>query len=345
MPRVEKNNKRKLFVLVNLNRNETKTIEKIFSQVPKGFWIWISLILDSHDLAKSIEDLAKFGFQYPYITDITPLGKQIEHSISLSRLNDSKMIDPYQTILYAKYVLKQYKTHGGKGCSVFSRFSEDALKFLNDSCYNGYTENKDGSSSQKEIGGVLRVIKIEKGEDESDNIFVIGVDKKRIEYGIEEEIDLDPTRYNFHSHPKSAYVKHNVTTAWPSVTDFLGYLGLGNSTIFHCVVSLEGIYIISFSDYWVKRITEKENSEMINFIKKNLDLKYSNSMSPFQFAKKVNHILYKNHPIFIVKFLPWGNEVRTVFSVSYAGTKSSKSECETCIPTEDLLSRYMFFQK
>ena len=61
--------------------------------------------------------------------------------------------------------------------------------------------------------------------------------------GIEEEVDAVLNRYNFHTHPREAYIRNNVVKGWPSAQDYLGFIDLDGNTIFHSVITLEGVYI------------------------------------------------------------------------------------------------------
>jgi len=273
--------------------------------------VWVCLPMEINKsgdvLSNCLDVLIEKGFDHPYITDESPFKVKIPHSLALV-YNHKKRSDNRRILLETLYVLQQYKQ---KGCSVHCRFDSTAIKFLKKASDMGHTKNGDNTVSQKEISGELKVIDVIEGND--DTIFVIGVDKKSITHGVEEEVTVTSTRYNFHSHPREAYVRHSVEKAWPSLTDYLGYLKLGKNTIFHVVATLEGLYIMSFSSYWVNKLDKLSKG----FIEQKYDIDHKERYNPFQYVNHVNNIKYKGHPIYILKFLPWGS-ASSIFSVSYS---------------------------
>ena len=62
---------------------------------------------------------------------------------------------------------------------------------------------------------------------------------------------LPPGMYNFHSHPREAYETANVKFGWPSAQDYVGFLMafLEDGTVMHLVTTIEGMYIMSMSEY------------------------------------------------------------------------------------------------
>lgn len=193
-------------------------------------------------------------------------------------------------------------------CNLSVKFSVDAINFLSNASKNmGFVKNK-----QKEISGEMTV------NISKDNTFIIDVDKNSIKSGNEENVSVSFSRYNFHSHPKQAYEKNNVKNAWPSGNDFLGFYELRNHTIFHCVITLEGVYIISFSKYWCNKL----DSINRNFIKNNYEIYYTDNLTPKQFVKKVNSIKYKGHPVFKVIFLDW-KSIKNKFEINFSKLNNS----------------------
>lgn len=262
--------------------------------------IWVCIPLQSKHFDNHISLLINLKFQHPYITDKTPCDQSMKHSMAMSvHLNEKEKEsqDVINVQNAVKYALEQYKNNE---CKIECKFDDEAIKFLQQASDMGHTKG-----IQKEITGKLYVKKV-------NLVFVIGVDKK-IEIGEEESVSIAPSRYNFHSHPREAYVRHSVKNAWPSLTDYLGFLQLGNNTIFHCVAGLEGVYIMSFGSHWVsklKKIDKKFISDHYDFTKER------NTESPLEYTKKINSILYHGYPIFNVKFLPW-EMCNTIFSVFY----------------------------
>jgi hypothetical protein len=69
----------------------------------------------------------------------------------------------------------------------------------------------------------------------------------KISKGNGSETDFINSEYTFHTHPTEAYIEYNCELGWPSSDDYMAFVdGFLNFTcIFHCVVTLEGIYIIN----------------------------------------------------------------------------------------------------
>lgn len=270
------------------------------------------------------------GFHSPYITNKLPTGENIYTSLSISRLNKEKEVE-HNINIYHKVsdILRQ---KDDMCCTINTRFSNDAINFLKSASKLGHTKNKDGSSSQKEISGELIVSKIVKENEKI--IYIIDVDKRSIQSGGEENVDVNPTRYNFHSHPEEAYVRHSVHKAWPSATDYLGFLQLGLNTIFHTVATIEGLYIISFTCHWGKSLNKVDKK----FIKKHYKIKHTEKHTPEQYCNFVNNIKYKNYPIFKVQYLSW-EKAREIINVYYPKIAMS------CMPTGNILSSFKKLHK
>ena len=302
----------------------TSVIDILNHNLDTRMQLWVMVPISRSNFISCVQHFADNGFTNPYITGKTIFGKKIQHSVALSRRNTTGVsFNAQRTLLNVMYILQQYRS---LGCSMYAQFNHKAISFLRKTSGMGHTKNGDGKISQKELGGALHVEKIVK--ERGKIVFVMGVHEHNVSPGSEEEIHISATRYNFHSHPEEAYVRHGVTKAWPSLTDFLGYLKLGNETIFHCVASIEGIYIMSFGEYWVNHLSKISKK----FIETHYDIDHARKMTPFQFTVFVNRIKYKGYPIYKVKFIPWG-VARTIFSVTY------KKDGLTCSPSEKITTR------
>jgi len=266
---------------------------------------WIAFPLVLPKFMNVLNSCIKNGFGNPVIVDTTPSGKKIVHSLSLTKKKECREDVHLETL----YVLQQYKRDDAV-CSLYAKFNSHALSFLKKLCVK-----KEGEEG-KEIGGKLNVTRIERNRSSYDEyVFIIGLNEDHIEQGGSENVDLPSSRYNFHSHPEDAYIKYGVTKAWPSVHDYLAYLKLGNKTIFHCVSTLEGIYIISFGRYWVNNLNKVDR----NFVRDNYKIDQKNKMDIYEYVTFINKLKYKNSPIFQLKFLPW-NLANSIFTVVYAKT-------------------------
>lgn len=262
--------------------------------------------------------LARKGFCHPYITWKTPDGRETG-GVALVKQGDNKYSP--EVVVNKIKGLRQ-----GEGiCKLIARFSSRAIELLRKLPEKGHTKNKDGTMSQKELTGELVIT----GADSKG--YVIGVNEGSVGSGEEEDVSVSIVRYNFHSHPKEAYLRHSVRKAWPSVIDFLGFAKLGKRTIFHAVITLEGIYILSFEEHWA------QNPEKIprSFIQKHFNIPHpvkQDEKDIEKFLGTVNGITLEGHPIFNVFFLPW-NKATSSFQVNFSGLGADS----VCLISQDLV--------
>jgi len=125
---------------------------------------------------------------------------------------------------------------------------------------------------------------------------------------------------NFHSHPKNTYKIYNVKYAWPSKVDFLGFYKLRNDTIFHCVSSLEGIYIMHFNEYWGDKLETIPESVIKKYDFD--DHRDDNKKNLLEVLQKMNNIKYKGYPVINLKFLEW-NKASSVFEIAFQKSQNS----------------------
>lgn len=184
----------------------------------------------------------------------------------------------------------------------------ETIKYLRKILNIGATINQNNSITQKEIAARFYVNKIEKNSN-NDYIHYLDFDKNSIIYGEEEKVYIVDGLYNIHSHPKSAYEKYKVSFGWPSAQDYIGFLSSVYiyGTILHTVLSLEGIYFISITEYFLLNldeiVTDKVFNYIIDIIKNGLD----NVKNIEEYLEMVNNIEYKNRKIFRVEFMIWLN--------------------------------------
>jgi hypothetical protein len=163
---------------------------------------------------------------------------------------------------------------------------------------------------KKEISGELVVNRMYK--DKNKIIFEFIQDIYSIIVGKKEEVVLYQSKTNFHTHPRIVYISNNVNKGWPSFIDYIGFIRMNGICLFHVIPSLEGIYIISYSQYWCNRklnISEK-------FIKNNFNIDRNADISILDYIYIVNNINYKGFPIFKVKYMKWNN-ASSIFKIYY----------------------------
>lgn len=289
-------------------------IETIEKYLPKDVTIWIGLILP-----KDSEKYIKLGFNHPYICQYSPLKHDFsKQGIAFLKSNIPEILSDTTVknkLLYAK------KSINKKLCELYARFTEQAIKYLKQI-------NDPRKKNQKELSGSLTISKVVKKDDKI--VFELTGDPNSVITGVEEEVDAVWSRYNFHTHPKQAYVNNNVKKGWPSSQDYVAFIKLNNHTIFHTVVTLEGIYTISFNPKWIGKISEIDKE----YVLKHYDISHEEEISFEDYVDIINSKNYKKKsPLFIVNYMKW-EDATNIFPIFYAKTKGS------CLSTDKQFNIY-----
>jgi len=261
------------------------------------------------------------GFRDPYISEKSITHQNIPKSLCMVKSSRKGCFSLDESSIRNK-VKVLLENADLKTCPIELKISPETIQYLQKTSRLGYV-----AGAQRELTGELRIIKVDRN-----GVFIIGLAPETVKHGEAENVNVEPTRYNFHSHPEQAYIRHSVSKAWPSVTDFLGYHQLGENTICHFVATLEGLYILSFSEYWGKQLGKVSR----RFISNHFEIDHKTGYSPEQFVSKVNSILFKEYPIYEVKFFPWG-KAESTFSVYFPPIG------KTCLITGDNLKNHEFF--
>lgn len=294
-------NKTKELCYVEDRNNISEILNVLEDTLPHSITIWTKINTKQDNFEFVCRKMCENGFIHPYIKgDFLILNRKNTKNVK----NEST-----QNMIWNK--IKSLLSNSTESCDLFARLSSDAVEYLSTLSEKGHTKNKDGSLSQKEMTGDLII----RDAIQTGNriIYEIDVNHSSIASGEEELVNVNRTRYNFHSHPREAYIRHSVHKAWPSIVDFNGLLDLGIETIFHCVATIEGVYVMSFSKFWHSRVQDIDKE----FVNKNFDIDHKKEMTPYQYVEKVNNIKLKNHPIFHLWFFEW-NKATTPFKIEYA---------------------------
>ena len=302
------NNKKRICEIRKLIQNPqhiTAVVDSTSRFLPKDVTVWTGVI--QSDDKNTIDNYINKGFNNPYICDKSPLGFKFSYSgFAFIRKNTDKIdkIDKKSVQNKITYGKQQY---GKNNCKIHARFTQKTLDYL---------KNLNNNSAHKELAGSLVVNKVvnEKGKD----IFELSEDPRSVKSGIGEEVDAVWSRYNFHTHPKNAYINHGVKKGWPSSQDYVGFIELDNHTIFHTVVTLEGIYIISFSPKWKGNVKDIDRK----YVLKHFDVDHRDKETFKEYVDLINRTTYKGSPLFVVKYMPWDKASKT-FSVYYNKTGNS----------------------
>jgi hypothetical protein len=302
---------------INVNKH---ILTSMNSNLPNDVIIWTCIDLDNDKLNQMIKSYTDIGFRDPYIN----IKKDKTYELSMSKQNN---LERYENAYNdAVYVLQQFKNKNTHHCGLFMRFSETTISYLQKLSHVGHTVNTNGTVSQKELTGSFKFIR---ADDRL--IHTISIEEDSIVAGDEEGVPIIKSMYSFHSHPKEAYERHKVDYGWPSHIDFNGFLKSVDhyGMLFHIIVSLEGVYVLSLGEYWINNISGV-SKDIDKDIKKMFTIRYKKGDTIQEnFLDIVNNIVYdgkqfkKNNsgsdygPLFKVCFIPW-KYIGNVFHISYA---------------------------
>ena len=261
------------------------TVERVEDIPTEHCEVYVSL--DNDMFVKIVDELAKRDFCMPKI-----MKKNHKLYLNLSNQYDNNL-DTESLLNHINSTLEQLKN--GHACDVDIQISQETIDYLRNLPI----------SHRKEHSGTLYTKEIKRQMPER-YIHVLTFDDDSIVKGGDEDVSVAKSKFNFHSHPREAYLAHHVKRGWPSKTDYVGYYQLGNNTIFHCVTTLEGLYIISF------RYKKVKGAEQ--FIKDNYDIDKKLSLTPQQFCDKVNSL---KSGIFKVEFATWSELPTKIFTIRY----------------------------
>ena len=313
----------------DINKFLPEIMGVIIINIPNDVLLCIGIDIKSPYLNETIESYIKQGFSSPFICKASPFGYTFSnHGLCMLKKNN---IIPNQSGISSeiKYVLNQFLLREHEGCDIKLQLNNNAIKYLRELTNIGSTLNKDGKITQKEIAGVLQVSDIT-----SELVHSLDIKYDSIIYGEEEGVKIAQGLYNFHSHPITAYKRHNVKLAWPSGQDYVGFIlaVFEDYTICHFVVGVEGIYVASMTTHWLNNIT-KLDKDVGTFIMENYDFCYKPGQTSEWYTRKVNDISYQGFPLFDVKYLSW-DMTSEIFSVKYRKIN------ENCFSSENILINY-----
>lgn len=277
-------------LLINEQNNIKKLVDILDNYLPDKTILWYKINIDSKINKKNI----MLGFNNAYISNN-------EKKLCLYRIKKSNKKTLQKTISDIQELINSDNI-----CSLQVKLSSNTIKQLKNLCLNGKSKNKDGTITQKEFGGELTL-------NRKNDTYIVNTKEDSITVGDEENVSIKNSIYNFHTHPKQAYLDNNVTNGWPSSQDYLGYLYCLKkfSTIFHIVISVEGFYVISLHK---DRIGNNINIDK-KFILKNYDY-FGSKISRKKYIHYVNNIEHNKKKIFNVQYIPWKNSSK-VFSVLF----------------------------
>jgi len=294
--------KRKICEIQKINSYTLSSIlDSILYYIPNDFKILISITIENKKL---INKCIYESFKNPHISNKSPLG--IKYNTDMLFLNKINNIVTYDATNEVNFAFKNYKN---KTNILQFKLNNETIKKLKYFSKLGNSINNDDTITQKEISGCFKI-------QNMDNNFIYNLELcDNIKLGLEEEAEILNCKISFHSHPYSLYDIYKFKFGWPSNFDYMTYLHSIKNTLFHIVVTNEGIYIISLSKEWSEKEDFTITNEIQNFILKNYKIKKTNNFLNVQeYIKKINKIKYKNTKIFNLQFQFW-NQIENPFYI------------------------------
>jgi hypothetical protein len=308
------NEKHKLCEIRNVisDSKHLKLIKNLLITYFPDITLWSGIVSPEHYKLYIEND-----FNNPYKCYKSPLGYKLKNEgIAFTWKNQKDTLDQKSVENVIKYLEEKKQSNKSNfKCNIYAKFSADAIKYLQ--------KINEQDHSDIELSGSLLVKKV--SDIDGKIVYELYSETSSVISGEKESVDAVWSRYNFHTHPKKAYANHGVKKGWPSSQDYVGFLDLNNNTIFHTVVTIEGLYVISISPEW------KGNTEKINrkYILREFDIDHESKMSFEEYVDSINNKKYKEKSLFIVKFLEWYN-ANEIFPIFYEKTEGS------CLATDNV---------
>jgi len=240
-----------------------------------------------------IKRITQAGFTHP-VTDNNG-------TVSFSRRND--LIPRHDIKQVFDKTQETIQVHDNKeGVKRLSiSLSPVAADYLKNISYRRRTANRNGTVSQKEVGGVFSIERIS-----AKSHYTLSINPDTFVHGDEEEIRIPSSYFSFHTHPHEAYVANNVDKGWPSVCDYLSFMEstVVSNGIAHVVIAREGYYILSRGKNSLGS-RDPYNLAMREFIRTNYVYdKHKHSVADY--IKQINKLEFNNTSLITVQFAKWG---------------------------------------
>lgn len=193
-------------------------------------------------------------------------------------------------------------------------FTPELIEYLKTSLYE----------NTNEVVGDLGIFKIE------ENIYNM-TKGKTLNVGTDDKVSKINAPFSFHTHPRNAYHKYDVTRGIPSNWDYLvfatSYCDKNNSMLFHIVVAIEGLYVISFSKDSCDKI-KKIDQKLNDFIMDNYGEIPRKNLNIQNYCTRMCDIKYKGDRLFDVTFIDWKDINNTCFEINY---KKVNNTCDLVV--------------
>ena len=318
--------KKNLCEFINCHGHLSHAIKAAKGSIKRDSLLWVNCPIQDKNLDKYIDEMIELGFESPYICNSRPTICKTTNSkkdftlCMFKRSDDEPKIIDKKHVYYIINEFLKYKSF----CGLKLKFDKKTIKYLRKLPLAGKTKNKNGTITQKEIAGALFIDQVKNK---------ISINNKTITIGKEEGVDVTNASFNFHSHPKEAYLNHKTDIGYPSSQDYFGYLEsfINTGTIFHAVSTLEGVYIMSIQAQYVN------NKKFLKSIKGNIlkvyKVPFNTTPTPYTYLEIINNITPN---IFNVSFFTW-EELMNGAEVSVHFNKIGMN-CFTDLDDKDIIT-------
>jgi len=290
-----------------VNEYEIEDINKL--DIPLNTSLILKISHNNKNFDKILKKSISDGFKYPVVkmeNNILRLYLYCNYNHNFGQQNN--IIDSKKVLDTVNFTINNFKTNIKDFCKISIKIDKKALTYLSNYTKK-YKFKFENSTEQREISGVFKLL-----PSTEKNVFNVSIDDKITNTGKKEETDSHDTIGSFHTHPREAYIKYNVCSAWPSTDDYCTFLqtyynGYG---FFHIVSCLEGLYIITISEtlFEIPLGTIKENfNKYDKSIRDNYDYLYSKcgkDKEKMNFDEIKNYVKEINEkPYFVIQFVKW----------------------------------------
>jgi hypothetical protein len=285
------------------NITDSDMIPFITSSVNSNATFWVSVRSDDRDI---INQLISQGFTSPFTCRISPFHTNVsDNTICMLKAPGSLSSDFNMTINDVDHVTFQQQDRST--CNITAHFTPDTVEYLREIPMQNGTE----------IAGAMKISGNQRVGDKV--IYDIEVNQNSIVKGENELVQVLNEKYNFHTHPRDAYIRNGVNHAWPSDHDYLGFLKavFYSNSIFHVVATLEGVYIISIAPAYAGDIHKIKSQQ--DYIEQVYKIPHSSFKSPQEYIEHVNQL-----KIFTVVYFSW-EDATSQFTVYYPKTNGGCS--------------------